>query len=470
MLTTLLPWAALVVAILALLSREGPRTEAEDSPEGVGKWLFFGVLAAVLALGAGYFWRDAVDGLWPTSVGFAGGAGVAVLSLLLGGLKSQPANAFAAPVAVGAFGTAIWTLVDIEAREPYQLGAAAGIGLVGWLLSGGDSLWPGRTGIVAVLCLFADVLGHRAAGGHVSQAGSVFGVLIAVAVLLALGIPKRPESETRNRLIGFGAAAAVLVLGAWLLAGRHFFLNDLWILLAGGAAVGLIVSWLVPEDSSSGSGFVLSVIIWLAAATLAFGLRKGFGMSVTTLGGLAMLLCLGRTRALLTLGPLAMLVTYRVFRELHTDASRALDIGQHYALIGIVAGAAIVALATEWRSSEAGKSPLAGLLWLPLFIALPYVSGVVLAAKGFVGVIAGLGFGPFVEGLRGSSRQGALSLQLGLGAALAGGYGWLSDKVDLARDEKVGTLISVSVGAAVLAAIIALLSRKEAPAASGSSA
>jgi hypothetical protein len=171
---------------------------------------------------------------------------------------------------------------------------------------------------------------------------------------------------------------------------------------------------------------------------------------------------LGRTRALLTMGPLAILVLYRVFRELHTDASRAIDIGQHYALIGLSIGVALPILAMEWRMSRTESSPksaAASGLWTPAFLAVPFVSAVVLAAKGYVGVLTGLGFASLVEGLKGSSRLDSLALQLGIGASMVASFDWVSSKVDLARDEKVKTLVWVAAGIGLLALLITMLSR-----------
>jgi hypothetical protein len=459
LLMTLLPWAALALAVLAVILKSGSEGEGDHSTANPFPWLVAGFVALFMAIGAGWFWRDSLKDLWPTAQGFAGG-GLLVMASIAASRGRQ--GSWAGPAAIGVLGSALWTLFGTDVREPYQIGAIAGAGLIGWMLAGSGSSWPSRSASVMGLCLFADILGRRASGGHSDHAGSMFGLLLAIGVVLATGIPKRPENADRNRAIGILAALAVMVLGAWLLATRHFFLGNLWVLFAGGAVVGLISAWVVPEKESGSSGFTIGMILWLAAATLAFGERQGFGMAVAAVGGIATLVCLRRPRAMLTMAPLAMLIAYRTFRELHTEASRALDIGQHYALIGIVLGASLLVLAGEWlsaRRGESGSTPWTAVLWIPIFFAVPFVSAVVLAAKGFIGVLAGLAFGPFVLGLKGSSRLDILSLQLGLGAAMAGGYGWLGDKVDLARDEKIKAMLWVSIGVAVLAGAIALLSK-----------
>ena len=470
MLTTLLPWAALVLAILAVLARDGARESAQSE----GTWLqairanaahFIAVWALILAsLACGWIWQEELKGLWPTALGFAGGCFMMSEAAKKGLLRGQPVNGLAGPAAIGVLGAAAWTLIPVDLREPYQLGAMAGAGIAAWVIAGSArGVWASRAAIFMILALAGDVLGKRAAGGHSAQAGSVFGLLVVVAMLLALAIPRNAETASRNRLIGIVLGVIVLGVGAWLLSMRHFFISDLWIIFAGAVLVGAIVAWLTPDAGDKSSlGFILSVIIWLAVATLAFGLRKGYGMSVACLGGAAVLTMLGRSRALLTLGPLAILVLYRVFRELHTDASRAIDIGQHYALIGLSIGVALPILAMEWRTSRSeasSKSAAASGLWTPAFLAVPFVSAVVLAAKGYVGVLTGLGFASLVEGLKGSSRLDSLALQLGIGASMVASFEWVSSKVDLARDEKVKTLVWVAAGIGLLALLISMLSR-----------
>lgn len=457
-----MPWAALAVAIAAFFLRDGSR----DSAEGAKPTPFVlgaAALLGILGIAAGFAWNEPLRDLLPTAYGLAGGVAIVLLAAFLGGAKGQPGNALAAPVALGAFGAGIWTLVDIGVREPYQLGAAAGAGIAAWVLSvGAANEWAARTGVILALAIGVDILGNRGMGGNCSHAGSILALTSALAALLALGMPKKPENAPTIRAVGITVGIVVMALGGWLLATRHLFLNDIWILFAGSAMAAVIVAWLVPNHAEESSvNFILAVIVWLGVATLAFGLRKGFGMSICALGGATALTIMGRTRALLTLGPLAMLVIYRVFRELHTDASRALDIGQHYALVGISIGILLPLLAAEWstRRRADAKSGLAAFLWTPGLLSVPYVAGVVLAAKGFVGVLAGLGFASVVEGLKGAVRLNGLALQVGIAFAMAGGYRWLSPVVDLARDEKIAALTWVAVLVGVLAISITLLSK-----------
>ena len=465
-----------MLAVVAFLLRDGTRDVSSEKLDRRSEAaLGVGAAVVVLSVLVAMLGKEWLQDLAPITLGFAGGAAAVLVSAFLARQSGQPEGGLGAPAALGLVGAAMWTLLAVEAREPYQLGAAAGAGIIGWMLSAsGGGSWPSRTGIFAAVLILCDILGDRGAGGHSSQAGSVLGLLGVLAILIGVGIPRRPENAARNRLIGFLVAAAVIVLGAFLLATRHFFLNDLWILFAGGAGAGLVVAWVVSDDEAPprSFGFVISVVMWLAVATLAFGLRKGYGISLATAGGLLAITLAGRSRAMLTLGPLVALVVYRVFRELHTDASRALDIGQHYALVGLAIGLALPLLALEWQRSRPRTLPtaIASALWISIYKMTIYASAVVLAAKGYVGVLAGLGYAPMAEGLRASKDVAALSLSTGLGVAMVVGYGWLTDKVDLARDEKVRAMVWVAVGIAVAMALITWLSRGKAEAVSGSEA
>ena len=135
MLTTLLPWAALVLAVLALLARDGVRESAYSEVS----WLqairanaahFAAVWALiVVSLACGWIWRDELKDLWPTALGFAGGAFMMSEAVKKGLLRGQPQKGLAAPAAIGVFGAAAWTWIPVDLREPYQLGAMAGAGI-----------------------------------------------------------------------------------------------------------------------------------------------------------------------------------------------------------------------------------------------------------------------------------------------------------------------------------------------------
>jgi len=235
------------------------------------------------------------------------------------------------------------------------------------------------------------------------------------------------------------------------------------LLFAGAGFCALIVAWLVPEETMSSTvRVVLASILWVAAATIAFGLAASFGMALALVAGAGMLLLTGHRRALLSLGPLAAFVIYRVFREGHQDVSQAFDIGQHYAMIGLLLGLLLPVMAQEWNrvtsKRPGGATLVGGALWILLLAAAPIPIAVGLSSKGIIGYLIGLGAAPVVDGTRGERSANTVALSLGLGAAMTLLYDWLAPRLDMDRHAKLIAL-SWIIGVGVIAAfIIAALS------------
>jgi len=238
----------------------------------------------------------------------------------------------------------------------------------------------------------------------------------------------------------------------------------------------LAVHWLIDDDKPDAVRPLLAAILWIGLGTLAFGLERGYGMALGLMGGVTTLLILGNVRALLSLGPLAGLVMYRAFREVHVDATRALDIGQHYALIGMALGALTPMMPVEWlraRISLTGlRMPLASMLWIILLGFIPAIVGLILGPKGVVGFVAGLGFASLLASVQGrsladegetaagQSMMHSLGLGIGLAAATTLAFQFLGDNTMLSRDEKVSLLVPLTICIIVLSLLLALVSPK----------
>jgi len=291
----------------------------------------------------------------------------------------------------------------------------------------------------------ANLLGAIGVGGKSALAGSSVGLVVIVAAVLGIGLGQFLPGK---RAAGGVVFAVVAALGLWIVAKKHLFLIDIfWIGLLSIAAA-LAVAYLLGSDDSepqpSPSSFLLSSIIWVAAATIAFGMLKGYGMAVGLVVGAAALAALGSTKGLLTMGPLFGLTAYRLFREQHTDSSRAFDIGQHYAMIGILIGLLLVLLLFDWTreltlrgSSSAAAGVLLGVAGLGGLLA----SLVLLGPKGTVGLLVGIGLAPALAGWRGSRDTGALACAVGLLAAAAFAYGPLDPYLSLEREAKTKLLL-----------------------------
>jgi hypothetical protein len=246
-------------------------------------------------------------------------------------------------------------------------------------------------------------------------------------------------------------------------ARKFLSLSDAWILFSGSVVLGAVVHWFMPEDHEGTLRFALAAALWLAVAVEAYTRRRGLGMSFALLGGASISILLGNRRALLALAPLAGLVFYHLFREAYPDASRALDINQHYAMVGVFAGAVLPLIAVEWLSTSRptmlGRGLWAAAVWVALLLGVPMAGVILLGPKGAAGYLVGLGMAAAIQGLKGAKYVMSLSISMGLAAAMALAYGWLGSTIDMTREVKGGLLGRILLDVLALAVLVALLSR-----------
>jgi hypothetical protein len=265
--------------------------------------------------------------------------------------------------------------------------------------------------------------------------------------------------------IGFALLAVVGYVACWKYLGN----NELGTLWMGGVIVGGIVHLIFAgETQPEPFRFVLATVIWLAGATVAFSTDlRAYGMSISILGGVSTLVLFGNIRALMTLCVAAAILIYRLFRELRPDEARALDIGQHYTMIGIAIGALLPLLPIEWgrtRILTGWRSSAATALWLVILLGMPVAAAVLLGSKGAIGMVVGFSFAAVVEGLRGVVSLAPSGTAIGLGCLTALSYAWLGPWMDLERASKERAVVIVAVVALAFAAALFAVSRQsEAP-------
>lgn len=472
--TQVLPWVAVLIAAGVILARDSS-VQSADGPtptwvalrERGPLFLVLAVLAGV-ALLAGWKWGEDLPGFMPSAWGLLLGFAVAGLSYAAEQAPTRLAGV-ATPLAIGLAGVGVASTAGVELASYVSLGLVAGAGLGAWILSAGsdEATWPSLAAIYATAAFAANYLGGISPGEKAGEAGLALGLVAVLSALLGVGIARLLEKQRGSVRAGMSVVVALvlLLLGGTIVGRRYLYLDDTWLIFNGAVGLALAVHWLLPERVLKNSlGFLLGAVLWIALATLAFGLRKGFGMSLALLGGSSALLILGNRRALMTMGPLLALVVFRVFRESHTDALRALDIGQHYAIVGLLIGAALPLIPLDW-SRQVASSRVAGIafaaaIWFALLVAVNPAMGLLLGAKGVVGFLVGLGLSSAIEGLRGGFSLQMLSLPAGMGALATVIYGWLGDRLDQTRDEKVQMLPYVLGAIFVLAALIAALTNR----------
>jgi hypothetical protein len=463
-----LPIAALVLALAAVFLAP-PRKAAvaetgvvgEPHPAGLGfSTLGVRIMLACLivaAVVAGRIWGNGQIGLTEAGLGLALGM---LLAVLAHAVEARQSLLGVAPLALAVAVAGSLHLVPQEAVLHGQLAAVFGAALGAWALgvsdrtTRGDAVAAALFLAVVVACdaLAREAMTHQAGW----RSGTAFGLAAAaVGLITALAMPR---VKARRELVVAGLSLVLLVAAGWVVGSYFVHLQDAVLLFAGALVAALIVHLLLPiEERPDALRFVLAVIVWIGLATWAFGLRRGYGMSVSLVGASALLLLLGNPRALLSTGPLVALVYYRIFRESHTDATRALDIGQHYAMIGIAVGAMLPLLPLEWARER--RSSIAAGLWIALIAALPVFAAIILGPKGAIGMLAGLGLAAVVEGLRGERALNALTLAAGVAGLTALTYGWTTNLLEMTRDQKIQALLWMTPVTVVVAGAIALLSR-----------
>lgn len=385
--------------------------------------LAIGAAASVFAEGAG-----------KSRAGFAIGLAVLGASLLpFVGVGADIQIAFVVGAFVGAFTTA-----SREASGGGQLATIGALAIVG-----------------------ADLLGRYATRSD-SPAAST-GSLLGLALLLSIVVTGVVGRATPSRLIAEGIGIIVLLAAGFAACAGYLASAQLAGLWIGGVVVGIIVHLVLSGESEPEPfRFVLCAVIWLAAATVAFGLGLGYGMAVALLAGFATLALVGSIRGVMTLSVALAILVYRFFREMHPEESKALDIGQHYTMVGMAIGALVPLMPLEWRRDwlPAGwKAVFARGLWTVVLIGIPVAAAVFLGSKGAIGMIVGLSLAAVVEGLRDKVGLETLNISTGMACTTTLMYGWLGDWTDIDRGAKMKAVVIVAVVALVVAAALMGVSR-----------
>ena len=425
------------------------------------------MLLVAALLGAGFFWREQYVDLLPSAIAASVGVLIAFALRLIESYK-EPSAATAIAVAATLSGLMQW--VDPVYVDAAALSLVVGLAFGGWLsgdVREGFASMPLASAAYTAILVAANFMGAKALNNEPGGlTGTLFGLAAAIAALVAL-ISNRSEKAGAAKLKatpGFIAIVVLLILG-YVVGGRLVEDQNAWIIFDGAVLAAVIVHWLVRPDIRDDSfSVLLSCVIWIGSATLAFSYLRGYGMAIAAAGAVLALLTLGNFRALLTTGPLIGLTFYRVLRESNLDAVRALDIGQHYAVIGVAFGIVAALLPAEWahrRNSSGARSAMGRLLWAFALGAAPVAMSVVLGAKGIVGFVAGLGFAAMVEALRNRSSVLPIVFTGGLASVVCVAYPWLETLLDLTREDKQVAFYWIGGATLALALLIALVSKPD---------
>ncbi len=401
--------------------------------------------------------------MWPSTFAFGSAISLALGLGMLMALFSASAtpSRWAVPLGKAVLGGSLVHLVPIEALHQAQLGLVVGVFVGAISSSYGRSRREGYA--CAALSLFviaADFLGREAVGSEpAGNAGIALGLVALAAAVVSGAFTQKASAFARQ-----GVLFLLILLAGSLVCWKYLDDVQLVGLWMGGVVLAAAVNWLLAgEEQPEAFRFAVATVLWVAGATIAFSLKLGFGMSVGLVGGAATLALLGSVRGLASMAVAASILVYRLFRESHPEGAKALDIGQHYTMVGICIGALMPLLPIEWARGATVKGwrdPVSHLLWLAILAAIPAAAAVMLGSKGVIGLVVGFSFAAVVEGFRGASTLAPLGITAGLGTFTALSYAWLLPWMDLARDEKQKALLILSIAVAAVAAALYAISRE----------
>ncbi|MGI8923153.1 MAG: hypothetical protein ACR2HJ_03775 [Fimbriimonadales bacterium] len=472
---TFLPWAALLAGPFALaidwwLESSEARKPVAGAPTPFWTELqamrptLVGVLVlAGLAIGAAWFLAKTPA----IGVGFAIGA----LAVLIAHISERPLDGpnHLGIVPIGLATAAVGATLFAEKawRVDLQLGLIMGASLAATLVRVGApdrSSWPGLTTIYAGALAAASVIGSfRENVERAALVPILIGIVAVIAFALATlwrQFADRQRGEAGLSVFWVGLIGALaLIGGAKLIAVKYLFLGDFFLVVAGAVITAGCVAWVLSDDREHQPGtFAMASLIWLAWITIAFGLLQGVGVGIAAVAAASILYLIDAKRAIASMGIVIAIEFYRVFLELYPAESRSIDIGQQYAVMGLMAGAALPIALSHWgaRICEAFMGMrgfvltlLASLITLALLVAIPFVLG----SRGVVGFVVGLGLAVFCLGMGGSFRLGLLSLSAGLASSTILAFGYLAPHLGLEREAKIRFL-----GWGIAASIVILVS------------
>ncbi|MCU0316452.1 MAG: hypothetical protein MUC92_07655 [Fimbriimonadaceae bacterium] len=389
----------------------------------------FSLIAVTVVAGLSAF--IAVDDSSAARVGQFGGAIALILLVLPGFLPGSGSIALVPSVAFAAFAACL-----------------AG-GIASAFAKKGSGVTLGVAGLVMLLC-------SGLASFSPDQRAQVPWILATIITLIVAQVLSLLEGSGKPKTYGPWAgvvavisisAAGFLTTGSWQIGAS----------LAAGGVSALLTLWLVAEGEERGLSAV-ALLLWLGASGLGFALAFGQGVALLALGGIAVFLVTGRLSLLGFLAPALVVSGFRFFRESYPDITRAFEIGQHYAFMGVIVGAIlVVALADVLHQKvrgQGGKASLAALLIGLSLLLGTFLGTFYLGEKGSVGVIAGLCLAPGLFALIRLGRVASL-LSAASYTSLFLAYPLISGGFEVDRQTKIAlmTLVALAIVACLGVAI-----------------
>ncbi len=309
------------------------------------------------------------------------------------------------------------------------------------------------------------------------NAWAYLGGATSIALLNALSRSNHDGSATPLALYVTGGAFLALLLAAVMpekpgiatamLAGGgigYYALNTveqrqpLALLLIAGIVLGLVCNWMAPTGEGRAVRWGVMAAIWVTAATTAFSLGLGLGMAALMVGAVFVAFLTQQGQIVWGLAPLTALTVSRLVKEGQLSAIKSFDIGQHYALLGLVVGLVIVLSAADWIGALEDTEGVRGQGGAGVTILLAWgliaFGAVFLGPKGYLGLMIGAAFSPLVAGMARLHSRVVLGLSYGAVGLLGLGFPTIARYFDIGREQKQQAFI-VALFVVIILALIA---------------
>lgn len=316
-------------------------------------------------------------------------------------------------------------------------------------LAFGEILCNSETSLSALLVIAAGCC----QAASVTQLGGIHPAPGALLVLCA-GIPLLLTAESGKakpvlQLVAAGLVAALLYVGS------NQILKFPAIGIAG--AIGVIAMlatiWATPVLPSKAWSFG-SALLWLTAGVIAMSDGKSIGLGAVIVAGLAVASIFGKTKSAIAILPVTAMLILRGVANSFPEVTRALDLSQHYAVVGLLLGVLAVVAASQLKQIRA-EAGIVATLGASVATAM---SPILLGAKGIPGLLLGLCIAPlFVE----MDEHSSVNVSLTIGSAILFTVSVLSDKLDITRAEKLGMLTGSLIFLAIMVVVCFLLVRQK---------
>lgn len=291
------------------------------------------IVAAVLSAAAFLIARMPSLAEWEGRLPLQGVAIGALLAILAGLVPDVKETRFAVGLTLGVLGIGLLNGIGIGELRTMALGMLGGLALVALLLP--NERWDGvilGSTLAAFTHLFA--LGLAAKNPALDPSRLPTALMLVWVLMAVAGVLCSPGIRSVVRtVVGLAGITFVLLSGQTLIqAPLHVGIG-----LIGFGAVSLI-AWAIPARALVPSMLAGAALLLLGLCTVASGWGENLGVALFLFAACTAVLGWDREDLIPVLAPVFVIVLFKLMREFDVEALRSIDLGQYYAVFGLVAG------------------------------------------------------------------------------------------------------------------------------------